>query len=478
MGLNIDPLYINIAYLLTAVSFIVSLKRLSHPRTARSGNQIAAVGMTLAVVVTFFNPAIAVDKLWLILLGMILGGGIGLYLARTVEMTAMPQMVALFNGMGGGAAALTSASEFLERYTQHGPLFREATLGFDFTLATVLGVIIGAMSLSGSFIALGKLQGFITARPVTYAGQQVVNAILALLIVTAAVFFIALPASDVAPWVLLAMGLLAMVLGVAITMPIGGADMPVVISLLNSFTGLAAAFAGFVLHSTVLVISGALVGASGTLLTVLMGKAMNRSITNVLFGAFGTAGSAEVAGAGAENRPIRELSPDDAATLLAYANQVIIVPGYGMAVARAQNAVQELAKTLEERGVQVKYAIHPVAGRMPGHMNVLLAEADVPYTLLYEMEDINPEFGRTDVALVIGANDVVNPAARTDRSSPIFGMPILDVDNSQNVIVMKRSMRSGFAGIENELFYNPKTGMLFGDAKETAEALNAAVRQL
>jgi H+-translocating NAD(P) transhydrogenase subunit beta len=472
MGLNIDPIYINVAYLIAAISFIIGLKRLSHPRTARSGNQIAAGGMALAVLTTFFYPSIALDKLWIILLGMVVGGGIGLYLARTVEMTAMPQMVALFNGMGGGAAALTSASEFIERLTH------SASLPLDFTFATTLGVIIGGMSLSGSFIALGKLQGFITARPVTYGGQQIVNAAIALLILASAVYFIVAPTSSFAGVALVLMGVLSLVLGVAITMPIGGADMPVVISLLNSFTGLAAAFAGFVLRSNVLVISGALVGASGTLLTVLMGRAMNRSLTNVLFGAFGTGGSEEVSGAGGESKPIRELSSDDAATLLAYANQVVIVPGYGMAVARAQNAVQELAKALEERGVQVKYAIHPVAGRMPGHMNVLLAEADVPYNLLFEMEEINPEFGHTDVALVIGANDVVNPAARTDKSSPIFGMPILDVDRAQNVIVMKRSMRSGFAGIENELFYDTKTSMLFGDAKETAEQLTAAVRQL
>ena len=482
MGLNIDPLYINVAYLVAAVTFIIGLRRLSHPRTARSGNQVAAGGMALAVLVTFLNPGVALDKLWLILLGMVLGGGIGLYLARAVEMTAMPQMVALFNGMGGGAAALTAGSEFLERVSHSiGDVFdvtSRLSLPFDFTLATVLGVIIGSMSFSGSFIALGKLQGFITARPVTYAGQQIVNGVLSLLILASAVFFISASGSDYAPWALVMMGLLSLMLGVAITMPIGGADMPVVISLLNSFTGLAAAFAGFVLRSPVLVISGALVGASGTLLTVLMGRAMNRSITNVLFGAFGTAGGVEVAGGGAQARPVRELTTDDAATLLAYANQVVIVPGYGMAVARAQNAVQELAKTLEERGVTVKYAIHPVAGRMPGHMNVLLAEADVPYNQLFEMEEINPDFASTDVALVIGANDVVNPAARSDRSSPIYGMPILDVDNAQNVIVMKRSMRSGFAGIENELFYDPKTSMLFGDAKEAAEQLNAAVRQL
>jgi NAD(P) transhydrogenase subunit beta len=280
-------------------------------------------------------------------------------------------------------------------------------------------------------------------------------------------------------FVLAGMIVLALILGVAVVMPIGGADMPVVISLLNSFTGLAVAFSGFVLGNILLIISGTLVGASGTLLTQLMSKAMNRSLTNVLFGAFGTGGGAEVAGvAGAEGRPVREVTADDAATLLAYANQVIIVPGYGMAVARAQNAVQDLARVLEERGVTVKYAIHPVAGRMPGHMNVLLAEADVPYTQLFEMDDINSDFAHTDVALVIGANDVVNPAARNDRSSPIYGMPILNVDQAANVIVMKRSMRSGFAGIENELFYEAKTSMLFGDAKEAAESLTAAVKQL
>jgi H+-translocating NAD(P) transhydrogenase subunit beta len=291
------------------------------------------------------------------------------------------------------------------------------------------------------------------------------------------IYLILFPTGSSNLLLLILMGVLAMVLGVAITMPIGGADMPVVISLLNSFTGLAAAFTGFVLESIVLVISGALVGASGTLLTQLMSKAMNRPLTNILFGAFGTGGSAEVAG-GAASRPVRELSVDDAATLLAYANQVVIVPGYGMAVARAQNAVQELAKQLEDRGVEVKYGIHPVAGRMPGHMNVLLAEADVPYGQLYEMEQINPELPRTDVALIIGANDVVNPAARTDPKSPIYGMPILDVDKAQNVIVMKRSMRSGFAGIDNDLFYESKTGMLFGDAKTMAEALAGAVKNL
>lgn len=464
--IQLDPYWVDIAYLVTAVMFIIGLKRLSSPATARSGNQLASIGMAIAVFATFFN--LHVLDPWYIIVGALIGGGIGWYLARSVEMTAMPQMVALFNGMGGGAAAFTSVAEFLKR-----------TGGFDpvFTIATILGVIIGSISLSGSVIALGKLQGFINAAPVTYKAQQVVNATLATLLFLGALYLIFFDHTN--GYVLGGMAIIALILGVAVVMPIGGADMPVVISLLNSFTGLAVAFSGFVLGNYLLIIAGTLVGASGTLLTQLMSKAMNRSLTNVLFGAFGTGGSAEVAGAGsAEARPVREVTADDAATLLAYANQVIIVPGYGMAVARAQNAVQELAKLLEERGVEVKYAIHPVAGRMPGHMNVLLAEADVPYTQLFEMDDINNEFSRTDVALVIGANDVVNPAARTDRSSPIYGMPILNVDQAANVIVMKRSMRSGFAGIENELFYEPKTSMLFGDAKDAAEQLTSAVKQL
>ncbi len=474
MDFTTPQLYIEIAYLLAAVTFIISLRRLSNPKTARSGNQVAAVGMTIAVLATYASIIInGLDwHLILILVGSVIGGGVGWYLARTVEMTAMPQMVALFNGMGGGAAALTSMSEFFEK------LNNGVSYGLDFSIATVLGVVIGSISLAGSFIALGKLQGFISASPVTYAGQQIVNAAVAVLIVVMGIFLVVAPAGDLHRWVLIVMAVLAMALGIAITMPIGGADMPVVISLLNSFTGLAAAFTGFVLRSNVLVIAGALVGASGTLLTQLMSKAMNRPLTNILFGAFGTGGSAEVSGAAAGSRPIREVSVDDAATLLAYANQVVIVPGYGMAVARAQNAVQELAKQLEDRGVTVKYGIHPVAGRMPGHMNVLLAEADVPYNQLYEMEQINPDMPRTDVALVIGANDVVNPAARSDSKSPIYGMPIIDVDRAQNVIVMKRSMRSGFAGIDNDLFYEPKTSMLFGDAKETAEALTSAVKNL
>lgn len=467
-GFNVPNIIIEVAYLLAAVCFIIGLKRLSSPALARSGNQIAAFGMLVAVVATLF--ARPVVNPWYILVGSVIGGGIGYYLARSVQMTAMPQMVALFNGMGGGAAALTSISEYIKMAEAGG------ALAIDFSLATILGVVIGSVSFSGSIIALGKLQGFISAAPITYKGQQVVNGLLFALIALLGVYLVGFdPHNTLVLWVSAA---LALVLGVAMVLPIGGADMPVVISLLNSFTGLAAAFTGFVLRSTVLVISGALVGASGALLTQLMGKAMNRPLTNVLFGAFGSAGDAVASSTDASGRSIREVSLEDAATLLAYANQVVIVPGYGMAVARAQNSVQELAKLLEQKGVGVKYAIHPVAGRMPGHMNVLLAEADVPYNQLFEMDDINPEFSRTDVVLVIGANDVVNPAARHDQKSPIYGMPILDVDKAANVIIMKRSMRSGFAGIENELFYGPKTSMLFGDAKETADGLISAVKQL
>jgi NAD(P) transhydrogenase subunit beta len=463
-----------LAYLVAAVTFIIGLKRLSSPATARSGNQLAAAGMLLAVLATFLNPHIQGIGYAFILVGMAIGGGIGFYLARTVQMTAMPQMVALFNGMGGGAAAFSSTAEFLNLVSAGG------SIPIDTSITTVLGAVIGSISMSGSVIALGKLQGFVSGSPITYPGQQIVNAVIAVIIVLLGLFLVFSPNTGTLPLVLAAIIVLAVLLGIAIVLPIGGADMPVVISLLNSFTGLAAAFTGFVLQSNVLIISGALVGASGTLLTLLMGKAMNRSVTNVLFGAFGTGGSAELAGgpASAEGRPVREISAEDAATLMAYANEVIIVPGYGMAVAQAQHTVQELANLLEQRGVEVKYAIHPVAGRMPGHMNVLLAEANVPYNQLYEMDDINPEFGRSDVALVIGANDVTNPAARNDPKSPIYGMPILDVDKSGNVIVMKRSMKSGFAGIDNDLYYEPKTSMLFGDAKETAGQLVDALKHI
>jgi NAD(P) transhydrogenase subunit beta len=460
---------IQLIYLGAAVCFIIGLRRLSSPATARSGNQIAAVGMALAVLATFFLTDIVNSGIVgyaLIIVGSLIGGGIGFYLARTVQMTAMPQMVALFNGMGGGAAAFSATAEFLNRVS-----LNEA-ISVDVAITTVLGVLIGCVSMSGSVIAVGKLQGFVSSAPVTYKGQQAVNAVVFILIVAMGAYLAFVKPE---PVVLLGLIVASTLLGIAMVLPIGGADMPVVISLLNSFTGLAVAFTGFTLQNNALIISGTLVGASGTLLTLLMAKAMNRSVNNVIFGAFGTGGSTEVAASGGAQRPVREINADDAATMMAYATQVVIVPGYGMAVAQAQHAVQELANLLEKRGVEVKYAIHPVAGRMPGHMNVLLAEANVPYNQLFEMEDINPEFPRTDVALIIGANDVVNPAARNDPKSPIYGMPILDVDKAQNVIVMKRSMKSGFAGIDNDLFYEPKTTMLFGDAKETAQKLVSAV---
>ncbi len=460
---------IDVAYLITGILFIVGLKLLSSPATARLGNRVSAAGMLLALIATLFDSSLANTGTSYVILaaGVVVGGLIGFVSARSVKMTAMPQMVAIFNGAGGGAAALVATAEFLE-HVQTG-------LPPDQAFTTVISAIIGALSFSGSIIAFLKLQELMTGRPITYPGQQVVNGILAIIIVGGAIALMAgiHPHASFA-----AAALCALILGVLFVLPIGGADMPVVISLLNAFTGMAVAATGFVLGNNVLIISGALVGASGTLLTVLMGRAMNRPLSNVLFGAFGQVQETGAAQAGGGSANVRSASVDDVAMMLAYAHQVIVVPGYGMAVAQAQHAVRELANQLEEKGVIVKYAIHPVAGRMPGHMNVLLAEADVPYPSLYDMDDINPEFSKTDVALVIGANDVTNPAARSDTSSPIYGMPILDVDKAQNVVVLKRSMRSGFAGIPNPLYENPKTVMLFGDAKESVEKLAATTKAL
>ena len=399
----------------------------------------------------------------LIVLAIAIGAAIGFVGARRVPMTAMPQMVAIFNGAGGGAAALVSVQEYL-RATSAG------AVGIGEVIAILLGLIIGAVSFSGSAVAFGKLQGLIDAKAFKYAGQQLVTGGLFALMALGALLLIA----DAAGWinvpnelVLALVGLISLAFGVALVMPIGGADMPVVISLLNAYTGLAVAMAGFTLGNQLLIVAGTLVGASGTILTRLMSKAMNRSLANVLFGAFGAATAATAAGAKTDDgRSVREISAEDAAILLAYAQNVIIVPGYGLAVAQAQHSVRELADLLESRGINVKYAIHPVAGRMPGHMNVLLAEANVPYDKLFDMDQINPEFQRTDVVLVIGANDVTNPAARSNPGSPIYGMPILDVDKAQNIIVIKRSMKPGFAGIDNDLYLDPKTAMLFGDAKE------------
>jgi NAD(P) transhydrogenase subunit beta len=446
----------NLLYLVTIVTFILALRFLSSPAHARRGNQIGAAGMLVAIAVTFARSGLT--SYWVIALGMLIGGGFGAFAARRVKMTAMPQMVALFNGVGGGAAALVSLAEL------HRILPQPGTPKVDIGLAIVLSALIGSISFAGSMIAFAKLQELIGGRPITYAGQQFVNAALFLACAAAG---IALVAGIQDEWLLWALVGGAAVFGVLFVLPIGGADMPVVISLLNAFTGLAAAATGFELESNVLIVSGMLVGASGTLLTMMMGRAMNRSITNVLFGAFGQVTPEAAAVAAGDGGSVRSATAEDVAVMLAYAHKVVFVPGYGLAVAQAQHDVRQLADLLESKGVEVSYAIHPVAGRMPGHMNVLLAEANVPYTQLKEMDEANPEFSRTDVALVVGANDVVNPDARTNQGSPIYGMPILNVDNAQAVVVLKRSMNPGFAGVENPLFYNPKTVMLFGDAKES-----------
>jgi NAD(P) transhydrogenase subunit beta len=457
----------NLLYLITIVTFILALHFLSNPATARRGNQIGAAGMVLAIVVTWVK--IGSTSWWAIAIGMLIGGGFGAVAARKVKMTAMPQMVALFNGVGGGAAALIALAEFRRLLPEAG----KPTV--DILLAIGLSGLIGAISFSGSMIAFAKLQELIKGRPITYPGQKAGN--LALLGACAA-GAIAITAGAQDEWLLWAVIGGGALFGVLFVLPIGGADMPVVISLLNAFTGLAVAVGGFELENNVLIVSGMLVGASGTFLTMMMGRAMNRSIANVLFGAFGQVTEAAAAVASGDGGTVRSASAEDVAVMLAYAHKVVFVPGYGLAVAQAQHDVRQLADLLEGKGVEVSYAIHPVAGRMPGHMNVLLAEANVPYPQLKEMDDANPEFSRTDVALVVGANDVVNPDARNNQSSPIYGMPILDVDDAQTVVVLKRSMNPGFAGIENPLFYNPKTVMLFGDAKQSITKLIQDVKTL
>jgi NAD(P) transhydrogenase subunit beta len=463
MGYNAS----NLLYLISIVTFILALRFLSTPAHARRGNQIGAVGMLIAIVVTWVKTG--GTSWWALVLGMVVGGGFGAVAARRVKMTAMPQMVALFNGVGGGAAALISLAEHHRILPDPG---RPKT---DIGIAIVLSGLIGAISFAGSGVAFAKLQELIGGRPITYRGQQFVNAGLFLACIAAGV---ALVAGVQHEWLLWALTAGAAVFGILFVLPIGGADMPVVISLLNAFTGLAVALGGFELESNVLIVSGMLVGASGTLLTLMMGRAMNRSITNVLFGAFGQVSAQAAAVAAGDGGTVRSASAEDVAVMLAYANKVVFVPGYGLAVAQAQHDVRQLADLLEAKGVEVSYAIHPVAGRMPGHMNVLLAEANVPYPQLKEMDDANPEFSRTDVAVVVGANDVVNPDARNNQGSPIYGMPILNVDDAQTVVVLKRSMNPGFAGIENPLFYNPKTVMLFGDAKASIVELAQNVKTL
>jgi H+-translocating NAD(P) transhydrogenase subunit beta len=458
---------IGAAYLLCAILFILGLRRLSSPATARSGNQLAAVGMTFAIVATLFDRRVLSYE-WIVL-GAVIGGVGGAIGARKVKMTAMPQMVALFNGFGGGAAALVALADY------HDTVALPGHVAAKIIVSILFSSVIGSVSFAGSMIAFGKLQELITGSPVVLRGQRVVTAGLFAAVL---VMCVVLATGHESQALLAVTMAVALVLGVQMVMAIGGADMPVVISLLNAFTGLATASTGFVLANNLLIIAGMLVGASGTILTQMMGKAMNRTISNVVFGAFGTGSSAAVAGPGGVDGQVRATTAEDVAVMLAYARRVVIVPGYGLAVAQAQHNVRELADQLERHGVDVRYAIHPVAGRMPGHMNVLLAEADVPYTQLYEMDDINPEFPRTDVSLVIGANDVVNPAAHTNAGSPIYGMPILNVDQSTAVVVLKRSMNTGFAGIENELFFDPKTSMLFGDAKASVASLVAAVKAL
>ena len=460
---------IKLLYLLAAVMFILGLKRLSSPATARSGNTLASVGMLVAIVVTLvFQEIVGWRE---IIIGMIVGSVVGGVFARTVKMTGMPQMVALLNGFGGGASALVASAEYF-RYLEAGQ-----GIPINFGVAIQLSVLIGTLTFTGSLIAFGKLQELVTGKAVTYPLQKTLNALLLIGTLGLAVWLMIDPSNPVA-FAGVVIG--AALLGVTSVIPIGGADMPVVISLLNSYSGIAAAMTGFVINNEGLIISGALVGASGLILTNIMCKAMNRSLANVLFGAFGA--TVQQIGGGPEGAPgdltVRSLTHEDAATMLAYARQVVFTPGYGLAVAQAQHEVRELADMLQERGVQVKYAIHPVAGRMPGHMNVLLAEADVPYDQLLDMDQINPEFPQTDVSVVIGANDVVNPVARHDKSSPLYGMPILDVDKAAHCIVMKRSMRPGFAGVDNELFYQEKTSMLFGDAKDSFKKLIQEVQQL
>lgn len=470
-------------YLLSSVTFIVGLKMLSNPASARQGNLIAAGGMFLAILGTIFlyeKDGQGLGNFGWIFAALAIGTIAGTLMAKKVQMTAMPEMVSLFNGMGGACAALISVTEFRhmihgfdpETYAADGFVFF-STLDKTTLLIILLGLIIGAVSFAGSMIAWGKLNGKI--KDFAFKGQHIFNIVL-LLVTLGLAGFIVVASPEETPAFFYAIVVLSLVYGIFFVLPIGGADMPVVISLLNSFTGVAAAFGGFLYDNKVMLTGGILVGAAGTLLTILMCKAMNRSLTNVLIGSFG--GGSTAGAAGPQGGTYKEVSLSDAAVVMSYANKVMIVPGYGLAVAQAQHVCHELEKTLESKGVEVKYAIHPVAGRMPGHMNVLLAEADVSYEKLLEMEEANEEFKSADVVLILGANDVVNPAAKSDPSSPIYGMPILEVEQAKHVIVNKRSMKPGYAGIENQLFFQPKTSMLFGDAKKALQDLLAEVRNI
>ncbi len=459
-----------LAYLAAACLFVVGLKRLGSPRTARAGNRLAAVGMLVAVVAALLETQI-LNPVELVV-GLLLGTVAGVWLARTTAMTSMPELVAAFNGFGGAASALVAGAE-VARLLAGGDALDDVG-----ALTAGLSVLIGAVTLSGSFVAYGKLRG--TLRSTGFPGLRVVSALVGLgaLAALGATVLWAAGASGPVLAALGALAALALVLGVVLVLPIGGADMPVVVALLNAYSGLAAAATGFVLGNVALVVSGALVGASGLILTRIMCEAMNRSLANVLLGGFGEAASGGNAGGEAEERPVRRTTPDDVAVMMSYAQRVVVVPGYGLAVAQAQHEVREMADVLGDAGVEVVYAIHPVAGRMPGHMNVLLAEANVPYDHLVEMDDANPDFPRTDVVLVVGANDVVNPSARTDESSPIYGMPVLHVEEAQQVVVLKRSMSPGYAGVQNPLFFLDNTQMLFGDAKASLKAIVGELKEL
>jgi NAD(P) transhydrogenase subunit beta len=462
----ISPSIERLVYLVAAVLFITGLQQLQSPATARKGNAVSGIGMLIAIAVTLLELEILSPAA--LLGGFLVGSAAGWVMARRVKMTAMPQMVALLNGFGGGASLLVGGAEFLKSE------LRGEQIPVDTGITIQLSLLIGAVTLTGSLIAWAKLQEVMTGKPITYPGQKTLNALLFLVVLGLSIYQLATAESLL--WPFYAVCAISLVLGVLLVIPIGGADMPVVISLLNSYSGIAGAMTGFVIRNDVLIVAGALVGSSGIILSQIMCKAMNRSLANVLFGAFGggTAGAAK----SAAGLTVKAISVEDAAIQLAYAKNVIVVPGYGMAVAQAQHAVRELSELIEKKGGTVRFAIHPVAGRMPGHMNVLLAEANVPYDKMFAMEDINSEFENCDVAVVIGANDVVNPAARSDPASPIYGMPILDVDKARACFVLKRSMGAGFAGIENELFYAPRTSMLFGDAKQSITKLVAEVKQV
>ena len=454
-----------IAYIVSAILFILGLKRLGSPATARTGNRLSALAMLLAVLATIFSNDIASWE-W-ILVGVIIGSGIGAYSARKVQMTSMPQLVAIFNGLGGATSAVVAAGELIRL------IDLDELIPQDVSITIMASVIVGGATLSGSLIAYGKLQGVVPTRPLLLPIRHVINIVLLLGMIASSAWFVIDPSTST----FLTAAIMAVALGILIVIPIGGADMPVVIALLNSYSGIAGAATGFVLGNNILIIAGSLVGASGLILTRIMTKAMNRSLINVMLGGFGVDDST-MGASGDDERPVTSILPEDAALILGYAQSVIFVPGYGLAVAQAQHQVRELADLLKIKGITVKYAIHPVAGRMPGHMNVLLAEANVPYDELKDLDEINGEFSSTDVAVVIGANDVTNPSARNDKSSPIYGMPILNVDQAQSVIMMKRSMSSGFAGVQNELFFLEKTQMLFVDAKNSVEKIVGEIKDM